>query len=97
MLPTLLIVTLLPHESPAEFDNSDDLEPSDEDTPDASGPSHLPADTISIPVEEQQLYLPRNGHLADVEIYLRKNQASRLLHRLRELIADKSFQYSHII
>lgn len=81
----------------AEFDNSDDLEPSDEETPPASGPSHLPADTISIPVEEQQLYLPRNGHLADVEIHLRKNQASRLLHRLRELIADKSFQYSHII
>src|SRR6202040_81024 len=32
----------------AEFDNSDDLEPSDEDTPVASGPSHLPADMDAI-------------------------------------------------
>ena len=81
----------------AEFDNSDDLEPSDEDTPVASGPSHLLADINAIPVEEQQLYLPCNGHLADVEIHLHKNQASQLLHWLQELIADKSFQYSHII
>ena len=85
------------HDNEAEFDNSDDLELSDEDTPAASGPSHLPADTNAIPVEEQHLYLPHNGHLADVEIHHRKNQASRLLHRLRELIVDKSFQYSHII
>jgi hypothetical protein len=69
----------------------------DKDTPVASGPLHLPADTNAIPVEEQQLYLPCNGHLADVEIHLCKNQASRLLHRLWELIAEKSFQYSHII
>ena len=80
----------------AEFDNSDDRL-DDEDTPAASGPSHLPADTNAIPVEEQQVYLPCNGELADVEINLRKIQASRLLHQLRELIADKSFQYSHII
>jgi hypothetical protein len=78
-------------------DNSDDLDPSDEDTPTASGPSHLPADRNAIPVEEQEVYLPFNGLLAEVEIQLRKNQASRLLHRLRELIVDKSFQYSHII
>lgn len=82
----------------AEFDNSDDLDPYNEDGPAASGPSHSPPNiTSAIPVEEQQVYLPCNGDLADVEIALRKNQASRLLHQLRELIADKSFQYSHII
>ena len=82
----------------AEFDNSDDLDPSDEDSPAPSGPSHPSPDiTNAIPVEEQQIYLPYNGALADVEINLRKNQASRLLHQLRELIAHKSFQYSHII
>jgi hypothetical protein len=76
----------------------DDLDPSDEDTPAASVPSHSSADiTNAIPVEEQQIFLPCNGALADVEITLCKNQASRLLHQLQELIADKSFQYSHII
>jgi hypothetical protein len=78
-------------------DNSDDLEPSDEDTPTTSGPSHLPAERNAIPVEEQQVFLPFNGSLAEVEIQLRKNQASRLLRLLREFIVDKSFQYSHII
>ena len=85
-------------ENEAEFNDSDDLDSSDEDTPAASGPSHWSADiTNAIPVEEQQVYLPFNGALANVEINLRKNQASQLLHQLRELIAEKSFQYSHII
>jgi hypothetical protein len=76
----------------------DDLDPLDKDTPAASGPSYSSADiTNAIPVEEQQIFLPCNRALTDVEINLHKNQASRLLHQLRELIADKSFQYSHII
>ena len=79
------------------FNNSDDLDPSNDDTCTALGPSHLPTDRNAIPVEEQEVYLPFNGPLAEVEMHLRKNQASRLLHQLRELIADKSFQYSHII
>jgi hypothetical protein len=79
-----------------EFDTPGEL---DDDTPSASaaGPSHLPAETSNVPVEEQQVYLPCHGNLADVEIKLRKIQASRLLHQLRELLAEKSFQYSHII
>jgi len=81
----------------AEFDNSDNIDPSDKETLSSLGTSHLPADTNTIPVEEQHVYLPCNGDLADVEINLRKNQASQLLHQLRELIANKSFQYSHII
>jgi hypothetical protein len=93
-----IIPSHITRDNEAEFDNSDDLDPSDEDTPAASGPSHSSADiTNAIPVEEQQIFLPCNGALAHVEINLRKNQASRLLHQLRELIADKSFQYSHII
>lgn len=82
-----------------EFDTPGEL---DDDTASAAaaasaaGPSNLPA-TSTISVEEQQVYLPRHGHLAEVEIKLRKCQASRLLHQLRELIAEKSFQYSHIM
>ena len=62
----------------------------------AAGPSNLPA-TSTISVEEQQVYLPHHGHLAEVEIKLWKSQASRLLHQLQDLIAEKSFQYSHIM
>ena len=77
------------HENEAEFDNTNEIELED--------PAHLPADTNSVPVEDQQVYLPCNGSIADVENLLRKNQASRLLHQLWELVADKSFQYSHIM
>ena len=62
----------------------------------AAGPSVLPASS-TISVEEQQVYLPHHGHLAEVEIKLQKCQASRLLHQLQELIAEKPFQYSHIM
>jgi len=85
------------HDNQAEFDNSNDIDPSDKETPSSSGTSHLLANTNTIPVEEQHVYLPCNGDLADVEVNLQKNQASQLLHQLWELIADKSFQYSHII
>ena len=60
----------------AEFDNSDDIDPSDKETPSSLGTSHLPANTNTIPVEEQHVYLPCNGDLTDVEINLWKNQAS---------------------
>jgi hypothetical protein len=36
-------------------------------------------------------------HLQVVELGLRKRQAVKHLHRLREVIADKSFQHSHVI
>ena len=58
----------------AEFDSSDELDPAKDHTPAASGPSNPRAHPI--PVEEQQVYLPYNGNLADVEINLHKNQAS---------------------
>lgn len=52
-------------------------------------------------IERQILILPSNGNtsasFANIEIKLRKEQAKNKLNRLRELIADKSFQFSHII
>ena len=77
-------------------DNEAEFDLSDEETP-AAGTSQFSDVAYAIPVEEQQIQLPSNGHPAKVEILLRKNQASRLLNQLRELIAEKSFQYSHII
>lgn len=58
-------------------------------------------DSLSQTLECQILYLPSNGNVnpnpADVELTLRKHQAQSHIRQLRELIADKSFQYSHII
>jgi hypothetical protein len=72
-----IIPSCITHDNEAEFDNLDDLDPSDENTPAASGPSHSSANiTNAILVEEQQIFLPCNGVLADVEINLHKNQAS---------------------
>ena len=53
------------HNNEAKFDHSDDC-PANKDTPAASGPSHLPADTNAIPVEEQPIYLPCDGDHIDV-------------------------------
>jgi hypothetical protein len=79
-------------------DNEAEFDISDEEAVVASGASQLSADVRhTILVEEEQIYLPSNGCLAQVEILLQKNQASWLLNQLQELIADKSFQYSHII
>jgi len=38
-----------------------------------------------------------NLHFCEVELTLCMNQADSALNRLREMIADKSFQYSHVI
>ena len=61
-----------------EFDTPGELDDDTASAPaaaSAAGPSNLPA-TSTISVEEQQVYLPRHGHLAEVEIKLRKCQAS---------------------
>jgi hypothetical protein len=77
-------------------DNEAKFDLSDEETL-AAGTSQFSDVTCAIPVEEQQIQLPSDGHLAKVEILLQKNQASHLLNQLQELIAKKSFQCSHII
>jgi hypothetical protein len=52
-------------------------------------------------VERRLISLPSNGNVHDrfspLELSLRKLQAQHHLNRLRDLIADKSFQYSHVI
>ena len=84
-------------EQGAEFDIAEETD-SSEETPVVSAPSQSSADPINAAaVENQQILLPCEGHFTDVEISLRKKQASRQLNQLRELIAEKSFQYSHVI
>lgn len=59
-----------------------------------------PPDT-NLPVELQKIGLPSNNNVTPghdhIELSLRKNQAMTHLNHLRELIADKSFQYSDLI
>jgi hypothetical protein len=68
----------------------------------ASAPASLsgPTDT-NIPIERQIIGLPSNNNVtpghADTELILRKTQAKTHLNHLRELIAEKSFQYSDLI
>ena len=54
-----------------------------------------------VPVEKQTLHIPSNQNVTprhdDIELALRKNQARSHLHQLRELIAEKSFQYSDVL
>jgi len=64
--------------------------------PDGSAPNET-----NLPVELQTISLPSNKNVTPgydhLEILLRKNQAKTHLNHLRELIAEKSFQYSDLI
>jgi len=55
----------------------------------------------NVAVEHQTICLPSNGYVnpghEDIELSLRKKQARAHLNQLRELIAEKSFQYSDVI
>ena len=69
--------------------------------PDGSAPDgSAPRDT-TLPIELQTIGLPSNKNVTPgydhLEILLRKNQAKTHLNHLRELIAEKSFQYSDLI
>ena len=53
-------------------------------------------------VEREQLTIPSSGNvdgndLREIEICLRVKQAQRQINRLREIVADISFQYTHVI
>ena len=74
----------------------------------AAGPSaSAPIDQQSAPsdenqsVERQTISLPSNGNVISgheqIELSLRRKQAKEHLNQLRELIAEKSFQYSDVI
>ena len=82
------------HPAVEDFDDLDDDEADDGFTISA-------AKSAVIPVEDRQLPLPSYQNaahsIATVELRLRHQQADELLESLRVTIADKSFQYSHVI
>jgi hypothetical protein len=60
-----------------------------------------PASTGVIQIEDQIMPLPSNGNVgpeyASLELSHRISRADHNLNRIRDLIAEKSFQYSHVI
>lgn len=60
-----------------------------------------PAPTAATPIENQMLPLPSNGNVgpehAPLELSNRIQHAENHLNRIRDLIAEKSFQFSHVI
>lgn len=83
------------------FDYSDEEDTVTEEVP-------LPADSLpaesfgTVPIELCPLSIPSTALSVDhplrsIELGLRILQAKRCLHALREAIADKSFQYLHVI
>jgi hypothetical protein len=56
---------------------------------------------VLTPIERKVIVLPSNGNVetdvSDLEIKFRIRQANTVLNQLRDLIADISFQFSHVI
>jgi hypothetical protein len=92
-------------DDPALFDIIDEDErPLDETSPDNSGHSDTVAEVENalMSPEYTQLPLPsnwssENNNFRPVELDLRIKQAAKTLQTLRDAIADKSFQFSHVI
>jgi hypothetical protein len=87
----------------AVFDDLDDEEPHDNILPQQTPGGQAAAAGDDVPLPEQRfIALPSNSgprhvaHRAE-ELKLRITQAEKCLQALRDAIADKSFQYSHVI
>ena len=88
------------------FDNLDDevveADPSQTGQDQSNDERDADSDHSALPPERRPLHLPShnaNPHhsLRKAELTLRIKQATRYLTALREAIADKSFQYSHVM
>lgn len=68
---------------------------------DHSVSNNSPLSKYPIQIEDQPIPLPSNGNIgpmyAELELSHRISHAGLLLNRIRDLIAEKSFQYSHVI
>lgn len=95
-----------PRTDPCLVDEWDDLI-NDEDKINADEVPRIRPDRQSInttlgpvPIEDQLIALPSNGNVIDIHRTLeqthRISQADYQLNRIRDLIAEKSFQYSHV-
>ena len=96
--------TIAAHESLAMWDEiANELVPAGPNTlPEVVEESAVtPAVTGPQPIEDQSIALPSNGNIgmayAQLEIAHRISHADYHLNQIRNLIAEKSFQFSHVI
>jgi hypothetical protein len=81
-------------------DNNQDNDERDDDDLESIGDNQH--HQLPLPVEYQVVPVPSRVPLSDaadraIELRVRKNNAEQLLAKIREAVADRSFQYSHII
>jgi hypothetical protein len=84
------------------YDNIDDDDGSRNVPEDVAGQVPVPNNQENIPPERRYLPMPSSclevGHpLREIELRFRKDQAARYLKALREVIAEKSFHYTHVL
>jgi hypothetical protein len=92
-----LAPSLIDQSAEANFDDAEDMDEEDLDAA-LTATHHFAGPAYSALAEKQRILLPCPGSLlGNVEVNLRQIQACRLLNQIRELIAEKSFQYSHVI
>jgi hypothetical protein len=91
-------------DEPNDFDNLDEeLTGLSVPLPISTTTSETPTEaTNTIAPERRPLLLPstclpKEHSLSKMELHLRKDQANRYVMALREVIAEKSFQYTHIV
>ena len=86
---------------PTAFDNLDD-NPDEPEPESHARPGYTLIDVDVLPPERKIIMLPSTHLLAghpdrEVELTLRIEQATRYLAAIRESVAEKSFQYAHVM
>jgi hypothetical protein len=84
-------------EVPHDFDNLDDEEIIDVEQQPASDAEDKTISPEHRPIPMPSTCLPKDHTYSRIELRLRKDQAHRYIMALREVIAEKSFQYTHVI
>jgi hypothetical protein len=84
-------------EVPHDFDNLDDEETINVAQQPASDVEDTTVFPEHRPIPMPSTCLPKDHPYSKIELRLRKDQAHRYIMALREVIAEKSFQYTHVI
>jgi hypothetical protein len=86
---------------PFDSSGTNDFENLDEDAMEEDATAHDHITNDFVPIEHKPLPLPSYTNFeaenANLELLLRQKQAQRILDSIRATVADKSFQYSHVM
>jgi len=89
-------------DNPTTFDNLDDDPDPDSEHPDQDSTRIETQENEDVQPERRRIILPSthmpdNPSMCQVELQLRIKQATRYLGAIRNAVAEKSFQYSHVL